>query len=171
MKNRNLDHKDHWQTPPYFYNTLNERFNFDFDPCPLNHDLSLWDGLKIEWGYRNFVNPGYSLETKKAFIFKAFEQWEKYNKLSVMLLPVSTSTLIFHNVLKVFCQIEFVYKRINFIGQNQYGQFVNYHLIQDIDVTETIEFIDDKGVIKQILKYVKQSGQHDSMLCIFNSKK
>ncbi len=36
MKNRNLKHSDNWGTPKEFYNKLNEEFNFDFDPCPLN---------------------------------------------------------------------------------------------------------------------------------------
>ena len=46
MKNRNLEHSDDWATPEYFYNELNEEFNFNFDPCPLN---SKFDGLTIEW--------------------------------------------------------------------------------------------------------------------------
>ena len=28
MKNRNLEHKDHWATPKYFYDELNKEFNF-----------------------------------------------------------------------------------------------------------------------------------------------
>ena len=36
MKNRNLNHSDNWATPKEFYDKLNEEFNFDFDPCPLN---------------------------------------------------------------------------------------------------------------------------------------
>ncbi len=50
MKNRNLNHSDNWETPKEFYERLNEEFHFDFDPCPINHDLSKFDGLKIEWG-------------------------------------------------------------------------------------------------------------------------
>ena len=63
MKNRNLDHKDDWKIPQDFYNKLNKEFNFDFDPCPYQHDMS-WDGLQVEWGYRNFVNPPYSRKLK-----------------------------------------------------------------------------------------------------------
>jgi len=50
MKNRNLNHSDNWATPKEFYDKLNEEFNFDFDPCPLNHNISDWNGLEIEWG-------------------------------------------------------------------------------------------------------------------------
>ena len=48
---------DDWVTPPDKYKELNNEFNFDFDPCPLN---STFDGLKIDWKKRNFINPPYS---------------------------------------------------------------------------------------------------------------
>lgn len=82
---------DDWKTPDDFYNKLNSRFNFDFDPCPLNHDISKWDGLKIEWGQRNFVNPPYSRKLKEEFIKKAYRE-SMDGKLCVMLLPASTET-------------------------------------------------------------------------------
>ena len=28
MKNRNLDHKDDWKTPKYFYDLINKEFDF-----------------------------------------------------------------------------------------------------------------------------------------------
>lgn len=77
MKNRNLNHKDDWKTPDYIYDELNKEFNFDFDPCPLQHDTSKWDGLEIEWGSRNYINPPYSQKLKEAFIKKAVEESKK----------------------------------------------------------------------------------------------
>ena len=56
MKNRNLDHKDNWSTPKDFYEKLDQEFYFDFDPCPFQHDISLWDWLNIAWGGGNFIN-------------------------------------------------------------------------------------------------------------------
>ena len=52
MKIRNLNHSDNWATPKEFYDKLNEEFNFDFDPCPLNTGeiTPENDGLLIEWG-------------------------------------------------------------------------------------------------------------------------
>ena len=58
------------KTPPELYNTLNNEFKFDFDPCPLNHNLNLWDGLEIEWGKSNFINPPYSRKLKKTSFCK-----------------------------------------------------------------------------------------------------
>jgi hypothetical protein len=55
MKNRNIDHKDDWKTPDDFYNKLNTKYNFDFDPCPFMHDISKWDGLLIDWRERNYI--------------------------------------------------------------------------------------------------------------------
>ncbi len=98
MKNRNLDHSDNWATPKELYNKLNDEFHFDFDPCPLNDGeiLPENDGLLIEWGKRNFINPPYSKELKEQFIKKAIQESKK-GKVCVMLLPVSTSTKIFHD--------------------------------------------------------------------------
>lgn len=140
MKNRNLNAGDDWKTPDDLYNKLNEEFNFDFDPCPLNHDLSLWDGLKIEWGESNFVNPPYSKKLKEAFINKAFEESKKGKKV-VMLLPVSTSTKIFHDVILPNCEIRFLRGRVKFEGINTKGEFV-----------------------------ANKCGMHDSMVCIFKMK-
>lgn len=120
MKNRNLNHKDHWATPKEFYDKLNEEFNFDFDPCPLH---SKFDGLLIDWKKRNFINPPYSRKLKESFIRKAFEESKK-GKICVMLLPVSTSTKIFHEVIYSNAEIRFVKGRIAFEGVNTFGKKV-----------------------------------------------
>jgi phage N-6-adenine-methyltransferase len=138
MKNRNLEHKDHWTTPKEFYDKLNQEFNFDFDPCPL---YSKFDGLKTEWGRSNFVNPPYSRKLKEAFILKAFEEFKK-GKVCVMLLPVSTSTKIFHEIILPNSEIRFVKGRISFEGVNTFGEKVG------------------KG----------SAPMHDSMIIIFKNK-
>ena len=169
MKNRNLSHKDDWATPPYFYRKLHESYNFDFDPCPWHHDVGKWDGLEIEWGERNFINPPYSRKLKESFIRKAIYESKK-GKLCVMLLPVSTSTNIFHEEIKPNAfDIDFVRGRIPFIGINAKGQYVNFHLLQDVDWDEkiTIPTNDIRNPYKEIPKYVKNSGQHDSMIVVF----
>lgn len=52
-----------------------------FDPCPPNPKF---DGLKIDWEKRNYVNPPYS--NKKPWIEKVILEQRKGN-LSIMLLP------------------------------------------------------------------------------------
>lgn len=141
MKNRNIQHKDDWATPSYIYDELYKEFNFDFDPCPYQHDLNKWDGLKIEWGVRNFINPPYSRKLKDAFVKKAIEESKK-GKLCVMLLPVSTSTQLFHrHILPNKKEIRFIEKRVKFCGVNTKGEFVT-----------------------------NKSGMHDSMIVIFKNK-
>ena len=142
MKNRNLNHKDDWQTPSEFYQTLNKEFNFNFDPCPYQHNIELWDGLKIDWNERNFINPPYSQKLKDAFVIKAIEQ-AGHGKLCVCLLPVSTSTRLFHvHILPNATDIRFLPKRLKFIGTNSKGELVS-----------------------------NKTGMHDSMLVIFDGRK
>ena len=137
MKNRNFNHKDDWATPKELYDLLDKEFDFDFDPCPLNPNF---DGLEIRWGERNFVNPPYSRMLKEAFIRKAFEQAQK-GRLSVMLLPVSTSTKIFHEVIYHNAEIRFLKGRVKFEGINTFGKLVN-----------------------------NKCGMHDSMIVIFRGE-
>ena len=116
---------DDWRTPKDFYNKLNERFDFDFDPCPFQHDIKLWDGLKIDWGKRNFINPPYSRPNLKLFILKGIEESSK-GKLCVFLIPASTDTILFHDVIKPNAtDIEFVKGRLRFEGYNNQGELVN----------------------------------------------
>lgn len=126
MKNRNLDHSDNWATPKDFYNKLDQEFKFDFDPCPLNlgEIASENDGLLIEWGKRNYINPPYSRSLKEKFVIKAIEESKK-GKLCVMLLPVSTSTKLFHeHILPNQKEIRFIKGRIKFLGINTKGEYV-----------------------------------------------
>ncbi len=133
MKNRSVQH-DNWATPQKFYEELDAEFHFDFDPCPLH---ATFNGLAVEWGQRNFINPPYSRTLKEAFVGKAVLE-SRLGKLCVMLLPVSTSTALFHDWIKPNAkEIRFIRGRLNFLAN---------------------------GVENE--KY--KSGQMDSMIVIFN---
>ena len=126
MKNRNLEHSNHWATPPFVYDELNKCYNFDFDPCPYNEGeiAPETDGLKIEWGDCNYVNPPYSRSLKEAFVRRCVEM-QKRGKTSVALLPVSTSTKLFHDViLPNATDIKFLRGRVHFEGRNSKGEWV-----------------------------------------------
>jgi len=123
MKNRNIPHKDDWATPPYFYDELNKEFDFNFDPCPYQHDIDKWNGLEIEWKERNFINPPYSRKLKEAFVRKGVEEMKK-GKLCVFLIPASTSTKLFHDWIKPNAtEIEFIRGRIKFGKLDKDGNF------------------------------------------------
>ena len=89
-----INDDNNYATPPEVYERLNKKFNFDFDPCPYAENEIITDGLKIEWGKSNFVNPPYSQKEKEAFVKKGVEEMKK-GKLSVFLIPVSTSTVLY----------------------------------------------------------------------------
>jgi site-specific DNA-methyltransferase (adenine-specific) len=157
MKNRNLNHSDNWATPPYFYDKLNEEFDFDFDPCPYNTGELEFDGLTIDWGKRNFINPPYSQKLKEDFVKKAIYEAKK-GKLCVLLLPVSTSTKLFHSlILPNAKEIRFIEKRIKFIGINSKGEYVNWDYWKHCPPI---------GVRQK-----NNSGMHDSMIVILKKTK
>lgn len=140
MKNRNLKHSDSWATPKELYSKLNEEFDFDFDPCPLNSEEITpdKDGLLIEWGQRNFINPPYNRKLKEDFVKRAI-YFSNKDRLCVMLLPVSTSTVLFHDyILPNAKEIRFLRGRVKFEGINTLGEQV-----------------------------VNKAGMHDSMIVVF----
>lgn len=141
MKNRNLKNSDNWKTPKNFYDQLDKEFNFDFDPCPYSEKEPLFDGLKVCWGKVNFINPPYSRKLKEAFVKKGIDEYKK-GKTCVFLLPVSTSTKLFHEqILPEKPEIRFIKGRIAFEGYNTKGEFTS-----------------------------KNKGMHDSMVVIFRGK-
>ena len=98
-------------------------------------------GCKWNGGGANFINPPYSRKLKEAFIRKAVEESRK-GKVCVLLLPVSTSTAIFHDVILPNAkQIAFVRGRLKFEQKDQDGIFRS-----------------------------KGCGQHDSMVIVFDNR-
>jgi len=123
MKNRDgLENSNHWATPNWLYKQLDEEFHFNFDPCPLHHDMSKWNGLKVEWGTSTFCNPPYDRINKPRFIEKAYLEWQK-GKTIVMLLPASTSTIHFHKYIYKQAEIRFLQGRIKFAGRRTNGEY------------------------------------------------
>ena len=112
MINRALfsSQSDNWSTPQGFYDELDKRYHFDFDPCPLDENPK-FDGLKIEWGQRNFVNPPYSDIAN--WLKKAYEESRK-GKLVVMLMPSRTDTKYWHEYVMKADEISFIKGRLKF---------------------------------------------------------
>jgi site-specific DNA-methyltransferase (adenine-specific) len=113
---------DDWCTPPETYRELNNEFRFDFDPCPLN---STFDGLKISWEKRNFINPPYS--DINNFLEKGKQELECGNsELLTYLIPARTDTKWFHTYIAPYfdriighkdgieCEIRFIKGRLKF---------------------------------------------------------
>lgn len=144
MKNRNIKHSDNWATPKNLYDELDREFSFDFDPCPLMEGEipEDRDGLVMEWGVRNFINPPYSRKLKESFVKRAIK-FSQEGRLCVMLLPVSTSTALFHDYIKPNAdEIRFIRGRVKFEGINTFGERVS-----------------------------NKAGMHDSMIVVFDGRK
>lgn len=147
-----------WATPLNLYQKLNAEYNFsDFDPCPLANDFNSFNGLEAIWPEDKpvFVNPPYDLVGKTAFVKKAI----KHKGVVVLLLPVSTSTKLFHEAIMPNCEIQFLDFRPKYEGINTKGEWVNPGLGRN---TEALALYCEA----QGLKQVKSPGAHDSMVVI-----
>jgi hypothetical protein len=100
------DGKHYWLTPPDLMKQLQAEFNFDFDPCPYPKPDN-FDGLRCEWGQRNYVNPPFGSYTcvvdgkKKgptAWARKCIEEYKK-GKLVVLVYPIDKWVLMLLSVL------------------------------------------------------------------------
>ena len=107
-----------WQTPRGFYEGLNREFHFDFDPCPPKPQF---DGLAIEWGNINFVNPPYGREIGK-WIKKGYSQWQQ-GKTVVFLVPCRTDTAYWHDYIMKATEIRFIRGRLRFEGATNSAPF------------------------------------------------
>lgn len=107
-----------WQTPDATYDLLNKEFNFDFDPCPHNPKFN---GLSVEWGKSNFVNPPYGREIGK-WLKKGYEEYLK-GKTVVFLIPSRTDTKWWHNYVMKATDIRFIKGRLKFKGAKNYAPF------------------------------------------------
>jgi hypothetical protein len=116
-----LENSNDWETPDWLYKELDDRFHFDFDPCPINHQF---DGLsaKTEWGFVNYVNPPYDRVLKPKFIARAYYEWLE-GKTCVLLIPPSTDTKQFHNYIFPNAKV-FIWKEWLNLKQHDYNKAI-----------------------------------------------
>jgi len=117
----------HERTPDGFFKQLNEEFNFNFDPCPLNSKIN---GLEIEWGKRCFINPPYG-KAIKIWLGKALLEINKGNtELAVFLLPSYTDVKWFHEIiLPKAKEIRFLKGRLRFGEHNNTAPFASMVIV------------------------------------------
>jgi len=82
------------RTPDALLEHLNAEFDFDFDPCPQNPDF---DGLSVDWGSRNYVNPPYN--DIGPWVAKALAERDKTGATSVFLIPFRPHTKYFRDLI------------------------------------------------------------------------
>lgn len=90
-----IDQKHYWLMPLDKYAELDDEFHFDFDPCPFPRPEG-FDGLEVDWGKSNWVNPPFTGMAKEpgkkkigpmAWARKALAEKAKGN-LSVLIFPI-----------------------------------------------------------------------------------
>ena len=108
-----------WKTPKALYKILNAEFKFDFDPCPVNPNFN---GLDIQWGKSNFVNPPYGREISK-WIWKGYEEHCLDNVTVVFLIPSRTDTRWWHDYCMKADEIRFIKGRLKFDDQKNSAPF------------------------------------------------
>lgn len=114
---------DKWATPWPVLEDLAERFGpFDLDPCCESHTAKADryytehdDGLAMPWFGRVFVNPPYS--KPRPWIERAVEAVAQGEaERVVLLLPCSTDTRWFHDVVWPNSRLHFIRGRVRFLG-------------------------------------------------------
>ena len=106
------DKNDNIGTPPELYKDLDDLYHFDFDPCPL--EKPEWDGLEVEWGKSNFVNPPFS--DIASWLKKAVEELKK-GKSTGFLIPVRSHTKYWFKYVYPYAKkIQFLERGLKFEG-------------------------------------------------------
>lgn len=108
------ERKQTWQTPPYLFDPLHERFRFTMDGAsdesnPLLAKHSTEDNF-VSWeGERVFCNPPWSNITP-------FVALATTAKLAVLLVPARVNAKWFHRALELGARVEFFLGRPKFVG-------------------------------------------------------
>ena len=97
---------DEWATPKYIYDQAKKKGMFD--PCPLGGHV---DGLRLDWGASNFVNPPYSKLRK--WIEKSIAEHRK-GKSVILLIPARTDTKAFKLLYEYGAKITLITGRLRF---------------------------------------------------------
>lgn len=120
---------DNWATPQDFFDKLNEKYNFNLDPCAdeKNHKCNNFftkekNWLKQSWSLeywiqsKVFCNPPYWRVLKDWVAKASAEIKQDYCDLIVMLIPARTDTRYFHEYIynKENIEIEFLKWRLKF---------------------------------------------------------
>ncbi|MEN6534519.1 MAG: DNA N-6-adenine-methyltransferase [Bryobacteraceae bacterium] len=107
-----------WRTPREIYAVLDSEFAFDFDPCPSGPQF---DGLSIEWGRCNFVNPPYGREIA-LWVRKGYDE-RRTGKTVVFLIPSRTDSAYWHDYIMQADEIRFIRGRLRFEGAKNSAPF------------------------------------------------
>lgn len=123
-----MSNKDDWETPKDLYESLNNEFHFNLDPCCSKDTAKCSsfytiedDGLCKRWEGNVFMNPPYGRQIVN-WIKKAKE--ESNNGATVVcLVPARTDTKWWHNYCMKSTEIRLLTRRLTFEGANNKATF------------------------------------------------
>lgn len=112
---------EEWETPDGLFLYLNDKFNFNLDPCatPKNAKCKKFytkneNGLIQDWsGHTVFCNPPYGRNIMD-WVEKCRDEGMKENTVVVALLPARTDTRWFHWYVYPYAKIIFLKGRLKF---------------------------------------------------------
>lgn len=103
-----------WLTPPDLKAKIYARWKLDFDPCPYPRPPG-FDGLRIPWNGRAFVNPPYGKDTSQWLAKGLGEVMAARCPIAVYLIHSRTDTHAFHRHVLPFPQeLYFIQGRVAF---------------------------------------------------------
>lgn len=118
---------DEWETPKYFFDTMNKEFHFNLDVCvtKVNAKCEKYytkkeDGLSQQWHGNCWMNPPYGREIGK-WMKKALEA-SKEGALVACLVPARTDTVWWHEY-AMKGEIRFIRGRLKFGGSQNSAPF------------------------------------------------
>ena len=113
----NTKQEQNYKTPKKIIIDLEKEFGFLYDPCPLNNDITKYDGLKTNWFSPVFCNPPYNNISE--WVKKIVEQYNKGVKPIILLCFVRTDTKYFHDlIMPCKPELRFIKGRLKFNNLN-----------------------------------------------------
>ena len=107
--------RDDWRTPPDLLAEIYRRWNLDYDPCPFPRPNG-YDGLRVPWHGRAYVNPPYSSEMKEWIAKALVEMGGGRIEVAVFLIHSRTDTRVFHeSIFPNVSEIWFLKGRVKFV--------------------------------------------------------
>lgn len=120
--------KDDWATPADLFDTLNDRFKFDLDPCAniINAKCERYfdvedDGLSCPWNGRVFMNPPYG-RVLGDWVKKAHDEVQIGRaEVAVALIPARTDTAYWHDYVMRAAEVILLRGRVHHVHAGHDG--------------------------------------------------
>lgn len=137
---------DEWSTPKDLYSIFEK--HGCFDPCKLGQKE---DGLLMEWGNINYVNPPFSKLFE--FVDKAIHEWACKGHKTILLMPVRTDTQYFKRLYETQTDFLFICGRLKFGSSNRTASFPTLLCFIGFEcITQKMNYV-DRQYLNELVDY------------------